>query len=44
LIIGSGQIGLALPPIEKLDAAIRPPTGIFQLGSDVLFDCALSQS
>ena len=44
LIIGSGQIGLVLPPIEKLDAAIRPPTGIFQLGSDVLFDCALSQS
>lgn len=44
LIIGSGQIGLALPPIDKLDAAIRPPTGIYQLGSDVLFDCALSQS
>jgi len=41
LIIGSGQLGLTLPPIKKLDAAIRPPTGIFQLGSDVLFDCDL---
>lgn len=43
LLIGSGQIGLALPPIEKLDAAIRPPTEIYQLGSDVLFDCDLSR-
>jgi diaminohydroxyphosphoribosylaminopyrimidine deaminase/5-amino-6-(5-phosphoribosylamino)uracil reductase len=42
LIIGSGKLGLTLPPIEKLDAAIRPPTGVYQLGSDVLFDCALA--
>lgn len=41
LIIGSGQVGLNLPPIDTLDAAIRPPAGIYNLGSDVLFDCAL---
>ncbi|MFN4282824.1 MAG: RibD family protein [Alphaproteobacteria bacterium] len=42
LIIGSGPLGLTLPPIEKLDAALRPPTGIYPLGGDVLFDCDLS--
>ncbi len=42
LIIGSGPLGIVLPPIEKLDSALRPPTAIYQLGSDVLFDCALS--
>lgn len=42
LIIGSGPLGIVLPPIEKLDSALRPPTAIYQLGSDVLFDCALN--
>jgi len=42
LIIGSGPLGLNLLPIDKLDAALRPPTRVYQLGSDVLFDCSLT--
>jgi diaminohydroxyphosphoribosylaminopyrimidine deaminase/5-amino-6-(5-phosphoribosylamino)uracil reductase len=40
LLIGSGPIGIALPPIDRLDAALRPAVSIHQLGDDVLFDCA----
>lgn len=43
LLIGSGKLGLALPPIETLDTAIRPTTGVYQLGLDVLFDCDLAK-
>lgn len=42
LIIGSGPLGLTLAPIDKLDAALRPPTGVYRLGGDILFDCDLS--
>lgn len=41
LLIGSGPTGIALPAIDKLDAARRPPTEIYRLSSDLLFDCAL---
>ncbi|MEM8551374.1 MAG: RibD family protein [Pseudomonadota bacterium] len=42
LIIGSGPIGLCLPPIERLDSAIRPRTAVSMMeDGDVLFDCAL---
>jgi diaminohydroxyphosphoribosylaminopyrimidine deaminase / 5-amino-6-(5-phosphoribosylamino)uracil reductase len=45
MIIGSGKIGLELPPIDKLDAALRPKTQIFVLpDGDVLFDCNLRQA
>jgi len=40
LLIGSGPPGLTLPPIERLDAALRPAVSIHRLGGDVLFDCA----
>jgi riboflavin biosynthesis pyrimidine reductase len=40
LIIGSGPVGLCLPPIERLDAALRPRSAVYGLGRDVLFDCA----
>jgi riboflavin-specific deaminase-like protein len=39
LVIGSGPIGINLPPIDELDGALRPPTMTYQLGADVLFDC-----
>ena len=42
LIIGSGPVGLALPEIARLDAAIRPPADVSVLpGGDVVFDCDL---
>lgn len=44
LIIGSGRPGLRLPEIERLDTALRPPTAISRLGSDVLFDLDFSQA
>lgn len=40
MVIGSGPMGLTLPPIDELDAALRPTTMIHQLGEDVVFDCA----
>ncbi|SFO85283.1 riboflavin-specific deaminase C-terminal domain-containing protein [Cohaesibacter marisflavi] len=42
IIIGSGPTGISLPPIEKLSAAHRPDTKVFNLGSDILFDCRFS--
>jgi diaminohydroxyphosphoribosylaminopyrimidine deaminase/5-amino-6-(5-phosphoribosylamino)uracil reductase len=41
LIIGSGPTGLALPPIDRLEAAHRPRVTVHRLGDDVLFDCAI---
>jgi riboflavin-specific deaminase-like protein len=40
IVIGSGPMGVNLPPIDELDAALRPATLIHQLGEDVVFDCA----
>jgi diaminohydroxyphosphoribosylaminopyrimidine deaminase / 5-amino-6-(5-phosphoribosylamino)uracil reductase len=43
IIIGSGRPGLDLPPIRRLDAALRPKTRTYLLASgDVLFDCDLT--
>jgi len=41
IIIGSGPIGISLPPIDPLEHALRPRTVIHQLGQDVLFDCEI---
>ena len=41
IIIGSGPTGIRLPPIEKLTGAYRPVTEVYNLGSDILFDCVL---
>ena len=42
VIIGAGPQGLTTrSPIDTLAQAMRPRTGIFALGSDILFDCAL---
>lgn len=42
MIIGSGLHSLTTPSIATLAMAHRPPTDIYNLGSDILFDCALS--
>jgi riboflavin-specific deaminase-like protein len=42
VILGTGQTGLALAPIDRVDHALRPPTRAYPLGEDVLFDCDLS--
>jgi diaminohydroxyphosphoribosylaminopyrimidine deaminase / 5-amino-6-(5-phosphoribosylamino)uracil reductase len=39
VVIGAGPIGLDLPPIDRLEAALRPEVSIHRLGADVLFDC-----
>jgi riboflavin-specific deaminase-like protein len=41
LIIGSGPVGLNLPPIDRLDAALRPAASVYRLGRDILFDCEI---
>lgn len=40
MVIGSGPMGVNLPPIDELDSALRPTTVVHQLGGDVVFDCA----
>lgn len=40
MLLGSGQTGLMMPPIDQLDEALRPVTRCYTLdGGDVLFDC-----
>jgi hypothetical protein len=42
VIFGSGRAGLALPPIERADQALRAPVRTHRLDDEVLFDCDLS--
>jgi diaminohydroxyphosphoribosylaminopyrimidine deaminase/5-amino-6-(5-phosphoribosylamino)uracil reductase len=42
IILGSGQASLNLPPIERVDEAIRAPVRAHVLGEEVLLDCDLS--
>ncbi len=42
VVLGSGRAGLALPPIERADQALRPPMHVHRLDDEVLFDCDLS--
>ncbi len=45
MIIGSGQPGLVLPPIDSLSEALRPRTRSYALpGGDVIFDCDMRAS
>ena len=41
LLIGSGLPGITLPPIPRLDQAIRPPAALYAIGNDALFDLNL---
>lgn len=42
LLIGSGPQSLSMAPISTLAQARRPETNVYNLGTDILFDCALS--
>jgi riboflavin-specific deaminase-like protein len=43
IIIGAGPMGITLPPIARLDEALRPAVATFALpGGDMLFDCDFS--
>jgi diaminohydroxyphosphoribosylaminopyrimidine deaminase / 5-amino-6-(5-phosphoribosylamino)uracil reductase len=42
IVLGSGRVGLTLPPIERADQALRPPMHVHRLDGEVLFDCDLS--
>lgn len=42
LLIGSGPQSLTTAPVGTLAKARRPRTEVYNLGSDMLFDCALS--
>jgi len=41
LLIGSGPSGLVLPPIDRLDIALRPPAHCYRLDTDMLWDLEL---
>ena len=42
IILGAGRSSLTLPPIARVDEAVRAPMRVHSLGSDVLLDCDLS--
>ena len=42
IVLGSGRVGLVLPPIERADQALRAPVHVHRLDDEVLFDCDLS--
>jgi diaminohydroxyphosphoribosylaminopyrimidine deaminase/5-amino-6-(5-phosphoribosylamino)uracil reductase len=42
IVLGAGRPSLSLPPIERLDQAMRAPMRAYNLGDDVLLDCDLS--
>jgi diaminohydroxyphosphoribosylaminopyrimidine deaminase/5-amino-6-(5-phosphoribosylamino)uracil reductase len=41
IILGSGPVGINLPPIDELAEALRPRASLYDLGADMLFDCDL---
>src|SRR5215475_9682366 len=42
ITLGGGRSSLTLPPIERVDEAVRAPMRVHPLGGDVLLDCDLS--
>ncbi|HEX4505946.1 MAG TPA: RibD family protein [Alphaproteobacteria bacterium] len=44
VIIGSGPVGISLPPIDPIEDALRPRAAIHRLGNDILFDCVMTQA
>jgi riboflavin-specific deaminase-like protein len=44
IIIGSGPVGIRLPPIDRLADARRPDVRVYNIGTDVVFDCDLRPS
>lgn len=41
-LIGAGPTGIAMPHVRGLADGLRPPTRVYRLGDDVLFDCDLA--
>ncbi len=45
MIIGSGKLGLELPPVDSLSQALRPRTRAYPLpDGDVIFDCDMRRN
>jgi diaminohydroxyphosphoribosylaminopyrimidine deaminase/5-amino-6-(5-phosphoribosylamino)uracil reductase len=42
IILGAGRSSLELPPIARVDEAMRAPMRAYQLEGDLLLDCDLS--
>jgi hypothetical protein len=42
VILGAGRPGIALPPVERADQAMRVPMHMHRIDDEVLFDCDLS--
>ena len=42
IIIGAGQSGVTLAPINRVEHALRSPMRAHALGEEVLFDCDLA--
>jgi len=42
IILGAGRPSLELPPVARVDEAMRAPIRVHALGGDVLLDCDLS--
>ncbi len=43
LVIGSGPVGICLPPIDQLSDAMRLTASVHKIGQDILFDCELER-
>lgn len=43
IILGSGPVGMTLPPIERIEQGLRPATSVCRLGDDILIDCDLTE-
>lgn len=41
-ILGSGRASFVLPPVERVDQALRTPMRTYRLDDEILFDCDLS--
>jgi riboflavin biosynthesis pyrimidine reductase len=42
IILGAGQPGIALPPVERADQAMRVSMCTHRIDDETLFDCDLS--
>lgn len=42
ILIGAGPTGISLPPIARMDQALRAPVALYRLDQDILYDLALS--
>ncbi|MCJ8520084.1 riboflavin-specific deaminase-like protein [Pseudorhizobium tarimense] len=39
IIIGSGPMGISLAPVDRLSEARRPTVNVYNIGTDIVFDC-----